>query len=406
VKLKYFLYGLIIIIVVGAAAVGYKLHQKHHDIWLYDYVFDQDTRSQAEQSDGVQDIIFTVVDHWEPGCHVPDENMRLVNAWMVGYPKLADKHIDSDGKKVQHTFFYPLEAFRGCQVDSLVKLCRAGYGDVELHWHHRDDNSESFRRKLITGLDSFLVHGALVSPDSVMRFAFVHGNYALDNSIHINGHNLCGVNDEISILLDEGCYADFTFPALEQTSQPELVNKIFYVVDDPLHEKSQNSGVQSKVGIVTNKDQLMIFEGPMMINWHDWRFKTHPVIDDGNIYNDMKASLERFELWKKADIHVIDGPNWVFVRPYTHGCLESHGGVEANLGPEMDAMLTAVEEKYRDSDKYRLHYMTAREAYNVVKAAEAGKTGNPNDYRDFVIKPYTYEPLTKPITERASNSLQ
>ena len=82
---------------------------------------------------------------------------------------------------------------------------------------------------------------------------------------------------------------------------------------------------------------------------------------------------------------------------YFNPCIlhEHGGGVEANPGAEMDAMLTAIEKKYRDSDKYRLHYMTAREAYNVVKAAEAGRTGNPNDYRDYVIKPYLYVPYKR-----------
>jgi hypothetical protein len=31
--------------------------------------------------------------------------------------------------------------------------------------------------------------------------------------------------------------------------------------------------------------------------------------------------------------------------------------------------------------------VTAREAYNIVKAAEAGKSGDPNDFRDFEIAP-------------------
>src|SRR5262249_32297077 len=34
-----------------------------------------------------------------------------------------------------------------------------------------------------------------------------------------------------------------------------------------------------------------------------------------------------------------------------------------------------------------LHFVTAREAYNIVKAAEAGHSGNPNDYRDYLIPP-------------------
>jgi hypothetical protein len=36
---------------------------------------------------------------------------------------------------------------------------------------------------------------------------------------------------------------------------------------------------------------------------------------------------------------------------------------------------------------FRLHYVTAREAYNIVKAAEAGKAGDPNAYRDFEVPP-------------------
>jgi hypothetical protein len=35
-----------------------------------------------------------------------------------------------------------------------------------------------------------------------------------------------------------------------------------------------------------------------------------------------------------------------------------------------------------------LHYASVREAYNIIKAAEAGKTGDPDQYRNFVIKPY------------------
>ena len=36
----------------------------------------------------------------------------------------------------------------------------------------------------------------------------------------------------------------------------------------------------------------------------------------------------------------------------------------------------------------KLHYMTAREAFNVVKAAESGKDGDPESYRDFAIAKY------------------
>jgi len=192
-------------------------------------------------------------------------------------------------------------------------------------------------------------------------------------------------------MLELGCYSDCTFPALGHTAQPSLVNKIYYCTDDPERPKSYDRGTTSAVGFKTAQDQLMIMEGPLIIDWSDWRFKTHPTVEDGNLYWEIPTSLHRFELWLKANIHVKGKPDWVFVRPFTHGAYLDRGSAYDNiLGDNIDQMLTEVESKYNDGVKYRLHYMTAREAFNVVRAAEAGLGGNPNNYRDFVIKPYLY----------------
>ena len=381
-NLKNILLLAIVIVALGLVAVGYKAHQRHYDIWICDYLFDSPSGVDEEE---IIDIIFFKVDHWEPG-----DNLEIVNDWMTRYRALAARHVDSDGVKLQHTFYYPLEQFRGYQVDSLTQLCREGCGDVEVHLHHKDDTYESLKEKFIAGIDSLQSHGALITHDNEVYFSFVHGNWALDNSRLVDGKNYCGVDNEISLLLELGCYADFTFPALQTAAQPSWVNKIGYAVDDPASPKSYEDVVLSKVGLQTTPDQLMLFQGPLMINWSDWRFKTHPTIDDGDLYSDMLPSFERFELWISANIHVQDRPNWVFVRAFTHGCAVGHGGLEANLGTEMDAMMSAVESKYKNNPKYRLHYMTAREAYNVVKAAEHGMKGDANDYRDYILKPYLY----------------
>ena len=42
------------------------------------------------------------------------------------------------------------------------------------------------------------------------RYAFVHGNFALANSA---GGLFCGVDSEMQILAETGCYADLTMPA-------------------------------------------------------------------------------------------------------------------------------------------------------------------------------------------------
>ena len=386
---------LIIIVLIGLAiaiaGVCYKLNKMNAFIWLPDYITNS---PKFEEQDGITDIIFVVIDHWEPGGYE-----EPLYTWTENYRKLADKHIDSDGIKLQHTWYYPIDNFVGREVDSIVQFCREGYGDVELHFHHHGDDHDSFTQKMKAGLDSLRAHGALRSETGY--FSFVHGNWALDNSREGQGSGMCGVNDEITILQDLGCYADFTFPAMTQTAQPSLVNKIYYCVDDPNKPKSHDTGVLSSVGYTPKENEFMIFQGPYMIDWSNWHFKTHPNFEDGNLYWEIPTTIERFETWLSANVHVQGRSNWQFVRPFTHGCtLRQEGAFDNILGKNIDKMLTEVEKRYKDGKKYRLHYMTAREAYNVAKAAEAGKNGNPNDYRDFLLPKYDYTPDSNMVSEK------
>jgi hypothetical protein len=77
----------------------------------------------------------------------------------------------------------------------------------------------------------------------------------------------------------------------------------------------------------------------------------------------------------------------VFVKVHTHGAPEPNAGVL--LGDQMRAFHRAIGETFNDGRRYLLHYVAAREMYNIVKAAEAGKTGDPSDYRDFAIRRIT-----------------
>ena len=53
---------------------------------------------------------------------------------------------------------------------------------------------------------------------------------------------------------------------------------------------------------------------------------------------------------------------------------------------------------FNDGTNFRLHYVTAREMYNIIKAAEAGKSGDPSAYRDFQIRR-----ITEPVRRRAAS---
>ncbi|MDP5031316.1 MAG: hypothetical protein NWQ57_12560, partial [Paraglaciecola sp.] len=68
---------------------------------------------------------------------------------------------------------------------------------------------------------------------------------------------------------------------------------------------------------------------------------------------------------------------------HTHGAQE--GDMDTLLGEPRDFLHSYLETKYNDGEKYVLHYVSAREMYNIAKAAEAGISGNPNKYRDFIL---------------------
>jgi len=128
----------------------------------------------------------------------------------------------------------------------------------------------------------------------------------------------------------------------------------------------------------------MIFQGPLTINWHDWRFGWHPTIENGEIGNSRTHDdPKRIDCWINQHIHVKGRPDWIFVKVFCHGGQD----YDAVLSEQSDKMHFYLESNYNDGENYQLHYVTAREAYNIIKAAEEGKSGNPNQYRDHIIMP-------------------
>ncbi len=130
----------------------------------------------------------------------------------------------------------------------------------------------------------------------------------------------------------------------------------------------------------------MIIEGPLTINWKDWRHIIYPKVECGDISKSDPPTPGRVDQWIRCNIRVKGRSEWVFVKIYCHGCYDST--MEVVLGPQIGEMFTYLESRYNDGAKYKLHYVTARQAYNIIKAAEDGKTGEPGQYRDYVIKPY------------------
>jgi hypothetical protein len=120
-----------------------------------------------------------------------------------------------------------------------------------------------------------------------------------------------------------------------------------------------------------------------------------PRVENADIRTSNPPSKERVDLWVNANVHVKGQPNWRFIKIHTHGTQDKD--MDILLGKPVEDMHQYLNEKYNDGDKYKLHYVSAREVYNIVKAAEAGKIGDPNEYRDFILTKPKFKGLNENV---------
>ena len=330
-------------------------------------------------------IMFCCVDHFEPdwsGAGAEQQRKRVMR-WIKEYPLVVKEYQDTDGCHPKHTFFYPAECYVREHLELLSKLCCEDYAEVEVHLHHDGDSEESFRNKLEDAKRNFSQHQLLGKRglSNQIRFAFIHGNWALNNSR--SDGRYCGVNDETRILAEAGCYADFTYPSAPNETQPQKINSIYYVRSNAMNPKTHNTGVAARVGQFAQGDLLMI-QGPLTLNWRNRKKGVVPRIENGAITGANPPTQQRVDLWIEQNICVQGKPDWIFVKVHTHGAPERNA--DALLGKPIEAMHRYLTTKYNDRVNYQMHYVTAREMYNIIKAAEAGERGNPGDYRNYMIQ--------------------
>src|SRR6478609_8558857 len=203
------------------AAAVWQIRRRHMNRWLPAYFRDRE-RYQPPKSDEEIHVILCIADHYEPKAAKasPEVARNRVATWVEQYPKQFGGFKDSDGRTPRHSFFYPIEEYEKEYLDALAGLCRAGFGEVELHLHHNNDTPENLREQLLKFKDTFANEHGLLSchrQSGAVMYAFIHGNWALCNS-RPDG-TWCGINNEIPILLETGCYADLTFPSAPSPTQ-------------------------------------------------------------------------------------------------------------------------------------------------------------------------------------------
>src|SRR5213078_673629 len=122
------------------------------------------------------------------------------------------------------------------------------------------------RGKLLSFKQTLAQRHRLLSTDKVtgeVVYGFIHGNWALDNSRPDGRY--CGVGNELDVLRETGCYADFTLPAFPSPCQTRTVNSIYYAAGRPGCAKSHDTGAPAGVGRPPVRGLLMI-QGPLVFD--------------------------------------------------------------------------------------------------------------------------------------------
>jgi hypothetical protein len=330
---------------------------RHAEIWFPDYLRDRLRRIGLPKP---LRVWLAIMDHYEPFWNRADDATarERVGRWRKAWPEIAKRSVrDSAGRNPKYTFFYPEEEYRPELLDRLAEMTHGGIADVEIHIHHDREGRQNFVDRMSSFREALHQrHGLLRFENGRLTFGFIHGNWALDNSLP-NGER-CGLNDEITLLRDLGCFADFTMPSSDSPSQSRIVNTIYWCKDDPNAPKSYDWGVEIKAGGKREGDLLMI-PGPLGLRWRD---RWQPRIENGELASYDPPTPHRAERW--LDLSPRFGRD-IFIKLFSHGTQERHWQVLLEDGLEKVFSYVADEAKRRQCQFY---FVSAWEMYLAIDA--------------------------------------
>jgi hypothetical protein len=284
--------------------------------WLPGYTATRLRQIASRRTRTIARVWLMIADHFEPWWRRADERTALerVHRWATCWPRIARRHQDDAGRPPCYTFFYPEEQYHPAAIDVLSRMADAGIADVEVHLHHHADTPSAFVDRLGRFVERLHSRHSLLRRDQHgIRFGFIHGNWALDNCLP--GGRWCGLDNEITLLRQLGCYADFTLPAAPSPAQTRLVNTIYWATDDPGRPKSHDTGVPLTANGPVAGDLLMI-PGPLTLNLREWRRPQVPRLENGELAGHCWPTRHRVRLWTRAAPRIGEDQ---FIKLFAHG---------------------------------------------------------------------------------------
>jgi len=340
---------------------------RNAQIWFPGYVKSRWRDAFRRPPAGAGRVWVAIADHFEPYFAKPTDEIarQRMALWVRHWPEIAARHRDSAGNRPVYTFYYPQEEYRPEFLDMLAKMTRDGIGDVEVHIHHDGEGEQNFVERMSGFIETLhRRHGLLRKHQGRVVFGFIHGNWALDNS-RPDGR-WCGLNNEITLLRDLGCYADFTMPSGASPTQGRILNTIYWATDDPAKPRSYDRGVPVVPGKPGSGDLLMV-PGPMCIRWTE---RMVPRLETGEIAAYDLPNAYRVKRW--IDVAPRIG-NDLFIKLYTHGTQERNSTPLLLRGALDDTYRLVAEQCRKRGYEYRFV-----STWDMRLAIDRAVAGNPS----------------------------
>lgn len=195
-----------------------------------------------------------------------------------------------------------------------------------------------------------------------------------------------------------------TLPNAPAPTQVSIFNQI-YECALPLDEKAPHRKGR-EVSVFGNQPQLpLIFTGPLVLNWTrrvGGGIVPVPRIDDGALTATQSLDSARLNRWRAANITVAGRPEWVFIKLYCHGFFDFDR--EFCIGDEARRFFSDAIENGEKTGEYKIHFATAREAFNMVAAAINGREGAPHDFRNYRLRAIMDEEKTVAAAEETKTA--
>ena len=224
--------------------------------------------------------------------------------------------------------------------EKLKSICITG-------WTH-PDTAENTRRQLVEFRDALVSRSWIaVLPGRFHepRYAFVHGNFALANAA---GGYACGVDNEMQILADTGCYADFTLPAA--AFHPAQIGKVNSLYECAFRWTLKLRTARAGIWRLGRAPQIfpLIVQGPLMLDFDRHARNRRWPLRECRYDGANPPGLRRLGLWKKARF-LFGRPDWLFIKLHCHSMDPTQE--EAVMGPPMQQFLAELVEGARRAGK-------------------------------------------------------